>query len=309
MTPLDAAIAWIGRGFCPVPIPRGSKKPVLHGWERLEITHDVASRYFSDLPQNVGVLMGDKFGSTDVDCDCVEAVAAARELLPETGLIFGRQSKPFSHFFYRTDPPVRTKKFMDPVDRKTLVELRGLSSDGSIGLQTVVPPSVHESGETIRFETRFDGLPANVDAEVLVSAVHRIAAAALLVRHWPAEGSRHVAFLALAGVLARAEWPVENAKAFHQALYRCIWAAHADLRAADSEVQSTFEKHSVSSEITGIPTLNGLFDKKIVDTALRWLKQAEMLFDRVPFGSMSEAHRAVASRIRNPLRPVTSLST
>jgi len=27
----------------------------------------------------------------------------ARELLPETGLIFGRQSKPFSHFFYRSD--------------------------------------------------------------------------------------------------------------------------------------------------------------------------------------------------------------
>ncbi|HTU48834.1 MAG TPA: phage/plasmid primase, P4 family [Bryobacteraceae bacterium] len=271
MTPLNAAIAWIGRGFCPVPIPHRSKKPVLHGWERLEITHDVASRYFSDRPQNVGVLMGDKFGSTDVDCDCVEAVAAARELLPETGLIFGRQSKPFSHFFYRTDPPVRTKKCIDPVDRKTLVELRGLSSDGSIGLQTVVPPSVHESGETIRFETRFDGLPANVDADVLVSAVHKTAAAALLVRHWPAEGSRHVAFLALAGVLARAEWPVENAKAFHPALYRCIWAAHADLRAADSEVQSTFEKHSVSSEITGIPTLNGLFDKKIVDSALRWL--------------------------------------
>lgn len=271
MTPLDAAIAWIGRGFCPVPIPHGSKKPVLHGWERLEITRDVASQYFSDHPQNVGVLMGDNFGSTDVDCDCVEAVAAARELLPDTGLIFGRQSKPFSHFFYRTDPPVRTKRFIDPVDRKTLVELRGLSADGSIGLQTVVPPGVHESGEMIRFESGFDGLPANVDADVLVPAVHRVASAAFLSRHWPAEGSRHDGFLALAGVLARAEWPVENAKAFHRALYRCIWGAHADLRAADSEVQSTFEKHSVSSEITGIPTLNGLLDKKIVDTALRWL--------------------------------------
>jgi hypothetical protein len=27
--------------------------------------------------------------------------------------------------------------------------LRGLSSDGSIGLQTVVPPSIHETGETV----------------------------------------------------------------------------------------------------------------------------------------------------------------
>jgi hypothetical protein len=71
------------------------------------------------------VLLGDKFGSADVDCDCSEAITAARELLPETGLIFGRQSKPFSHFFYRSDPPARTAQFIDPLDQSTLVELRG----------------------------------------------------------------------------------------------------------------------------------------------------------------------------------------
>src|SRR5437660_10586046 len=111
MTPLEAALGWIERGFSPVPIPYRSKKPVLESWQQLDITADTASQFFNVESQNVGVLLGDKFGSTDVDCDCPEAITAARELLPETGMIFGRQSKPFSHFFYRSDPPVGTTQF------------------------------------------------------------------------------------------------------------------------------------------------------------------------------------------------------
>ena len=218
MTSLDAAIAWIQKGFSPVPIPNRSKRPVLKGWEQLEMTIEVAPQYFNGKPQNIGLHLGDKYGSTDVDCDCQQAIVAARELLPETGLIFGRQSKPFSHFFYRSDPPVRTAQFIDPLDHSTLVELRGLSSDGTVGLQTVVPPSIHESGEAVRFEPGFDGTPANVDAEALTSTVRRVAAAALFARHWPTKGSRHHAFLALAGVLARAGWSVEDAKVFHHAV-------------------------------------------------------------------------------------------
>jgi putative DNA primase/helicase len=271
MTPLDAAIAWIQQGFSPVPIPHRSKRPVLQGWERLEITVDAAPQYFNGKPQNIGLHLGDKYGSADVDCDCAEAIAAARTLLPETGLIFGRQSKPFSHFFYRSDPPVRTSQFVDPLDQSMIIELRGLSSDGSIGLQTVVPPSIHETGETVRFEEGFETTPANVDADVLVSAVRKVAAAALLVRHWPTKGSRHNAFLALAGVLARAGWSVEDARAFHQVLYRCFWPANPELGTADTEVQSTFERHSANGETTGVPTLVGLVNKKVVDTALRWL--------------------------------------
>ena len=58
MTPLDAAIAWIQQGFSPVPIPHRSKRPVLQGWERLEITMDVAPQYFNGKPQNIGLHLG-----------------------------------------------------------------------------------------------------------------------------------------------------------------------------------------------------------------------------------------------------------
>jgi hypothetical protein len=73
MTPLDAAVAWIRKGFSPVPVPYRSKRPILTGWERLEITADMASQYFNGEKQNIGLLLGDKFGSADVDCDCPEA--------------------------------------------------------------------------------------------------------------------------------------------------------------------------------------------------------------------------------------------
>lgn len=259
------------RGFAQVPGPYRSKKPVLEGWQRLEITVHGAPQYFNSHLQNIGVLLGDKYGSTDVGCDCPEAVTAARGLFRETGLIFGRQSKPFSHYLYRSDPPVRTQQFHDPLDHATLIELRVLSSNDSIGLQTIVPPSVHEAGEQIRFEQGFDGTPANIDADVLVSAVRRVAAAAILTRHWPAQGSRHLAFLALAGVLARAGWSLEDSRAFHRVIYRTLWPSNPELDAADSEVESTFEKYSARGEATVIHTLVEAINKKVVDTALRWL--------------------------------------
>ena len=56
MTSLDAAIARIRQGFSPVPIPHRSKRPVLQGLERLEITIDAAPEHFNDKPQNIGPL-------------------------------------------------------------------------------------------------------------------------------------------------------------------------------------------------------------------------------------------------------------
>ena len=274
MTPLDAAIAWIQKGYSPVPIPHRSKRPVLKEWEQLEITTDAAPQYFNGNQQNIGVHLGDKYGSADVDCDCPEAISVARTLLPATGLIFGRQSKPFSHFFYRSDPPLRTSRYVDPLDRKTIVELRGLSADGSIGLQTVVPPSVHETGELIRFEDGFDRDPANVDAPVLQTAVRKIAAAALLARHWPRSGEgRHATMLCLAGVLQRAGWAQEDAVLFCRALYQAVPDHDRNaITRTEGEVRDTFRNAAAGRAVTGTPTLQESFDKRVVSRVLEWLR-------------------------------------
>jgi predicted P-loop ATPase len=167
------------------------------------------------------------------------------------------------------------KKYEDTAGdgKKCLVELRCLKTDGSVGLQTVVPPSIHrDTGEQIRFEPGFDREPANVDADVLQKVAAKIAAVTLLALHWPKEGGRHDAFLALAGTLYRAGWDLEDALAFHFALYRALWGGAADRGACNSEVRTTYAKGATGGDTTGFPTLAEAVGDKVAKTAMRWLE-------------------------------------
>ena len=98
--------------------------------------------------------------------------------LPSTGAIFGRPSKPRSHHLYQVKGPAPTEQFRDPITKKMIVELRG---DG--GFQTVFPPSTHESGEKIEWES--DGDLTVVDYQVLLDAVTKLAARCLIARYIP----------------------------------------------------------------------------------------------------------------------------
>jgi hypothetical protein len=271
-SPLEAAQWWTSHGFCVVPVPAREKKPMLEAWQLLRLTADALPQYFNGTPQNIGVLLGEPYGITDVDLDCPEALAAAGELLPETAMIFGRQSKPASHYFYHCVPPIRSKRFLDAVDKACLVELRCQKSDGTVGLQTVVPPGIHPSGEPIRFEPELDGNPANVDANRLQAAVARVAAASLLARHWPGEkAGRNQTFIALAGALARGGQALDQAITFHRAIYRALWGADADVEQCKAEVVSTFDKHGGGFPTTGRRSLADLMDRRAVGAAFSWL--------------------------------------
>jgi hypothetical protein len=79
-----------------------------------------------------------------------------------------------------------------------LIELR------ATGCQTIAPPSVHPSGEVVRWER--EGEPGVVSGPELLHAVAQVAAVALLARHWPGEGQRDEAAKDLAGLLLRGGW-------------------------------------------------------------------------------------------------------
>jgi hypothetical protein len=150
-SPADAALRYIQEGFYPIPVPYRSKRPILKGWPGLRITPEDVHDYFNGRPQNIGMLLGEA-GATDIDCDAPEAVSAAAFLLPETGFVYGRHSKPASHRMYFTDPPGRSEKFIDPTDKCTLLEFRCRKGDGTVGFQSIVPPSTHkDTGEATRF--------------------------------------------------------------------------------------------------------------------------------------------------------------
>jgi hypothetical protein len=141
---------------------------------------------------NIGVNLGEaSSGLCDIDCDCPEVIALADLFLPTDTAIFGRASKRRSHrLFYAAG--AATEQFKDPLPDaagkfQMLVELRatpcGNIGKGVGGSQTVLPPSVHTSGESIEWEPGHKRAPKTVDAAELRSKVAALAAAALVARH------------------------------------------------------------------------------------------------------------------------------
>ena len=259
MSALDAARVLLERGYAPIPIPHQKKAPVISGWPELFVTDANLSQYFNGQPMNIGVLLGQPGnGVMDVDLDCQEAILAASYLLPTTGAVFGRKSKPSSHWLYRCDCPTKTQQFKD-TDGSCLAEIRGT------GVQTVVPPSTHPSGELIQWER--DGKPAQVDCDDLLIRVKRIAAAALLARHWPEKGGRHEAALALAGGLRHA-WTEQQAARFVEAV--AMAAGDPEVRDRVAAVATTYE-HEADDAITGWKRLSERIGEDVVRQAREWL--------------------------------------
>lgn len=188
-------------GWRVVPVPFKRKAPRLPNWNALALTADELPRYFNGAPQNIGVLLGDPSRNLiDVDLDCLEALQLAPFLLPPT-CSFGRKSKRLSHYLYYVDKAPKTERFQlggrdssGAVTSETLVEIR------STGSQTLFPPSMHPSGESIRFEN--ERAVARIEAALLRDKVRLLAIASVLLRAWPRQaGSRHAIALAVAGVL------------------------------------------------------------------------------------------------------------
>lgn len=166
----DAALDYLARGWAPIPIPLRSKNPNRPGWEQERLTDADIHREFSGAPRNIGVLLGEPSGwLIDIDLDHETTVRLAPSYLPPTDAVFGRLSKPRSHWLYRVTGPIKTKKFKSP-SSGMLVELR------VNGLQTVFPPSIHEKGERIEWDE--EGEPALIAPDVLLKAVSELASAA-----------------------------------------------------------------------------------------------------------------------------------
>ncbi len=207
---LAAARSCLSRGWAIIPVPLRQKGPIIPGWESLRLTVTDLPLHFSG-PSNLGVLLGAPSGGlVDVDLDSPGAVALADSHLPPTGAVFGRAGKPRSHRLYIVEPVPETRRFETP-RRKVIVELRGHGKGGKPGLQTVLPGSVHPSGE--RVEWASDGEPARVGAADLIRAVESLARACGWVekRTGPAPplpeklspGERHRHLFSLAGSLRR----------------------------------------------------------------------------------------------------------
>lgn len=170
---LDAARAYLRRKWMPVYVPPRTKRPVEKDWQNQRLTEADLPAHF-DRPGNIGLILGEPSGGlVDVDLDCPEALELADQYLPPTPSMTGRKSTPRSHRWYISDVPA-TKQFHDPKTRAMIVELR------STGGQTLVGPSIHDSGEPYDY---LEGEPVHVPPAMLEACVKALYEAVVRQRY------------------------------------------------------------------------------------------------------------------------------
>jgi putative DNA primase/helicase len=258
----------IAAGWAVVPIAPGEKKgptawnKTTYGPSDFGPNHNLA--YKCGAPSDHRV---------DVDCDAPEAVEAARHLLPTTGRVHGRPGKPESHYWFRSEGAT-TCQFTD-VGSTMLIELR------STGGYTVVPPSIWTDKddpahtEELSWASERDLMALAPDA--LKTAVRHVAIAALLARHWPGSGQRHVVAGPLAGFLGRAGIPsVMVLKIIEVA---ATIAGDPDVNDRLAFARSTLDKLDADAPVTGGPTLTDHLGEAVVARLRLWLNVREGLLD------------------------------
>ena len=308
---LDVARRCISRGWNPVPVPFRKKAPIDIEWQKRVITEDNVAEYFNGKQQNVGVVLGPTSrGLTDVDLDCNEAVEIAADLLPKTGAIFGRASKPRSHYLYETTLTETSSKgvlqFRDPTikgNRNILVELR---IGGTSGAQTIVPGSTHVDGEIVEWAA--DGEPAEIEGSGLKASVSAVASAALLARHWPGEGQRHEAALAVGGILASVGFEEAGIERFVRAVAKAARDPEVNDRARAA--RDSASARTQGRRAYGLPKLIERVGKPIAEQVAEWLGLiGNAAWGPTGAGSAEWLNRCSRSRNGAPLATLANVMT
>jgi hypothetical protein len=176
-SPLDWELEYRRRGWATVPVPTGSKRPIVAGWNTAAFQADAF-----EADDNIAIVLGARSGwLADVDLDCAEAIALADIYLPQTGAEFGRASRPRCHRLYIA-AEAAFEAFADPLidGKNTLVELRADGVSGGSHL-CLAPPSVAD-GERREWSEEIIA-PLVVNAKALRLQVARLAVGCLVMRY------------------------------------------------------------------------------------------------------------------------------
>ena len=195
---LEIAKQYCEEGLYPIPVQYKGKTPTVPDWTNIKVTPDNAEQYFNGKETNIGILLGDSL--IDIDIDDERLLGLAKDILPPSGLVFGRASKPSSHYLYKSDHQ-ETKKYT--FGNETLIEIR------SKGCQTVVPPSTHIEGEVITWE-RHESL-TKTSSEQITQCVGLLAFTSIILNFYKSvSGERNDVCDAITGVLLRASFGTED---------------------------------------------------------------------------------------------------
>jgi hypothetical protein len=248
-------------GIKVTPLTKGAKAAIDQNYADPSYQSPPLDRWIkNDL--GIGVITGPvNSGPVDIDLDCAEAIHFAPYFLPPTQAVFGRKSKPRSHYLYRVDTPTFDKFAI--VDRAkaaasvtTIVEARGERH------QTAAPGTINPSGEIV--EWAHDPMPelTTVPAQELVRSVQKIALATLVARYVWGAGNHNAPTLYLTGTFFYLKWSQEEVEQFITALME--WDGDKDTGARIGTVRNTYKKGEQGKKIQGA----GVLRKQLKDDDL-----------------------------------------
>jgi hypothetical protein len=255
---------YIDNEWAVVPLNPGEKRASV----RWQSTTYKPSDFNDD--SNIAVKLGDPSkGLVDVDCDHPFAVAAAKALLPSTGLVFGRSSKPSSHYLFMC-PGIKTTQFTDVKGadgtNQMLVEIRSTNS------YTMFPPSLHPSGEAVTWEIERDIMERT--PEEMFADVRAVAIATLVAIHYPGHGNKHFTIgQYLPGLLLTKLDPI-----LVKQIIRVAASVAGDGDWADREkaINATIDKFKRGEPVTGGPKLADSLGADVVAKLRAWLNVADV---------------------------------
>jgi hypothetical protein len=279
---------WIKRGVAPVPIaPRGKKPVGGKGWNTLRVKEEDVDQFFY-RGYNVGGLWGlPSDWVVDIDLDTAESAKAASKIFPET-FIYGRNSAPGSHYLFRSEG-AETRKFQIP-EIGMLVELR------STGSQSVLPPSIHPSGEHYKIYHDVDFTPINRARLLLYCRM--VAAAAVFAKYWPEEGSRHDYIVAVSGALLWSNWQQDPISKVLDGMLAAVDSEGEALEKHKRTVRNVIKNYKAKSHVPGWPSLSQWMPGEVIKKLRDWLK-LEVLITGVP----EEVVDDDPNPLRKPLPP------
>lgn len=267
------------------------KGPKVNGWQNKVTTiDDYKPGYRVGLITGVEVAPG-KF-LHDIDIDWGPGATVAGKLLPATRFVYGRAGKKLSHCFYLTDAPIVGMKYDDPADGTTLIELRGTKKDGTIGWQSMAPPSDWKNkndltapAEALTFLKGRDGVmfdhPAEVSADALQKTVVRTVIAMTCAKHLGKNGFGHDVRLAWAGFLLKLGLTVDDVVAMGEAM--SVYCNNLEVGDVRVVVEGTFRrianKEPVANE-SAFAKFLGEHGRKIVTKIRQWASGTKLAEDK-----------------------------
>lgn len=286
LSPLELARAYLKRGWTPIAVSRQTKRPIGREWQlRWKRGEDAILEHFADgKAVNIGLQMGPASGNlTDYDLDCPQAIVVGRMLMPPCRHVYGRESKPESHYLFETGLANIFKKanhtFRD-TDGSVLLEVR--IGGGDKGAQSVAPGSVHESGEEICWDE-----DAQPDAPLALiqgwedwHVAVRVAVATLLARHWPDVGGRHDAALTVGSFLSRAHCNASEVRRIVEAITAAADDREGEDRAKAAE--DAVENHMTGGSSRGYPAMVETFGEAVAHRVADWLNYGKRDKEGVP---------------------------